>query len=88
MTEELAASLQSYLDTRLPRGEGMVMIAGAIADHVAKLTAAERPAIAKAVDKRRREFATGRYLAKQAMARIGVSGFARRREGHCRRRTK
>ena len=73
MTEELAASLQSYLDTRLPRGEGMVMIAGAIADHVAKLTAAERPAIAKAVDKRRREFATGRYLAKQAMARIGVT---------------
>lgn len=43
--------------------------------HIARLTAREREAVAKASIKRQREFATARVLARDALARIGVEGF-------------
>lgn len=40
------------------------------------LADAEAALVARAVEKRRREFATGRALAREALARLGVRGFA------------
>jgi len=42
---------------------------------VAELSPREAQAVARAADKRRREFATGRLLAREALARLGVRGF-------------
>jgi 4'-phosphopantetheinyl transferase EntD len=39
----------------------------------ARLLPAEEPVVARAVDKRRREFTTGRHLARQALAALGVA---------------
>ena len=80
MTEHPGASLQTYLDAYLPQIEGMTMMAGEIADHVDTLTAEEVPAIAKAVAKRKWEFATGRHLAKEAMRRMGMAPRGIRRD--------
>jgi len=80
MTEHLDASLQTYLDAYLPQIEGVALSAGKIANHVGNLAAEERPAIAKAVEKRRWEFATGRYLARQGMQKIGYTPKSIRRD--------
>lgn len=80
MTEHAGASLQTYLDAYLPQIEGVAMVAGEVADHVGKLAADERQAIAKAIEKRQWEFATGRYLAKEAMRSIGIAPQSIRRD--------
>jgi 4'-phosphopantetheinyl transferase EntD len=43
--------------------------------HVSRLGAREAAAIERAVDKRKREYATGRALARDALAALGVQGF-------------
>ena len=53
-----------------------VQIAGApISDHVAELLPEERRFIEKAVAKRQHEFATGRFLARGLLARLGHPDF-------------
>ena len=71
MAEHPGASLQTYLDAYLPQLEGVALSAGDIANHVGNLAAEERSAVAKAVEKRKWEFATGRYLARESMRKIG-----------------
>lgn len=51
---------------------GIAVAEAAIADHQDDLFSDERDAIASALPKRRREFATGRRLARLAMAQLGV----------------
>ena len=50
----------------------MKLAAGPVGDHRDQLHAEERAAIANAVAKRQHEFATGRYLSRQAMRALGV----------------
>lgn len=51
-------------------------VRAAVADYTESLFASERAAVAKAVDKRRREFATGRYLARQALSAMALPAVA------------
>lgn len=80
MNEHPGASLQTYLEAYLPQLEGVAMLAGEVANHVAKLAPEERPAIAKAIEKRQWEFATGRYLAKEAMRSLSIAPRGIRRD--------
>jgi len=54
--------------------EPSIRVLSAVIDarFVPSLTSLEAAIVAKAIDKRRREFATGRHLAKQALAHFGV----------------
>jgi 4'-phosphopantetheinyl transferase EntD len=80
MSSHAGASLQTYLDAYLPRIDGVTLMAGEVADHVDQLADEERPAIAKAIGKRQWEFATGRFLAKQAMRDMGITPVGIRRD--------
>ena len=48
------------------------MVAALVADHRHELFPTERPAVARAVEKRVREFATGRHLARLALGSLGL----------------
>jgi enterobactin synthetase component D / holo-[acyl-carrier protein] synthase len=61
------------LESLLPKGCAAVAQRG---DLAAPLLPEERPAIAKAVAGRRREFTTGRACAREALARLGLPGAA------------
>jgi 4'-phosphopantetheinyl transferase EntD len=67
-----------------PTTEGMAIQIAAIADHRGSLLAEELAAIEQAVEKRQREFATGRWLARQAMVDldlpVGAIGRGEQRE--------
>ncbi len=80
MSEHHGPALQSSLEAYLPKMPGMAIVAGEVADHVDALLAEERPAVAKAIGKRQWEFATGRYLARQAMRDIGLPPQSVRRD--------
>lgn len=57
-------------------GPDIVTLTGPVDDAaVAELTSREAETLLRAVDKRRREFATGRRLARRALAQVGVHGF-------------
>jgi 4'-phosphopantetheinyl transferase EntD len=63
-------TLIARLDARLP--PGLVLLASPTCDGDEHLYPVERDRIARAVDSRRREFATGRALARQALGRLGI----------------
>ena len=55
--------------------EAVITLAAPIAaDAVAELTAAERALVERSIDKRKREFATGRKLARAALAELDHRG--------------
>jgi 4'-phosphopantetheinyl transferase EntD len=62
------------LERLLPDAVEVVEVRGELAG--ASLFAAEEPTVARAVEKRRREFATARACARQALARLGVEARA------------
>ncbi len=57
----------------LPRS--VVVLASAVVDALADLPEAERRLVSRAVPKRQHEFATGRSLARRALAQLGVADF-------------
>jgi 4'-phosphopantetheinyl transferase EntD len=57
----------------LPGHRGLVCLHTPVQDLVHTLSDAECREISKAVDKRRREYATGRWLAHQALAGLGIA---------------
>jgi 4'-phosphopantetheinyl transferase EntD len=65
--------IQQAIDRQFPIRDGMCLLAGEIDDHLDELYDIEREQIAKAVEKRRREFATGRILARRAMREVGLN---------------
>jgi len=67
-------ALIARLDARLP--PGLVLLASPVRDGDDHLYPVERARIARAVDSRRREFATGRALARQALGRLGIAPVA------------
>lgn len=64
--------LTAELAIRIPRMDGLSLRVGAVADFEDELEGPEREAVARAVPKRRREFATGRHLARAAMRELGL----------------
>lgn len=56
---------------RLP--DGIEFLYAPIEDHSGDLDPLEHPAVARAVEKRRREFSTGRWLAREGLSRLGLS---------------
>ncbi len=65
--------LKTDLATQLPELPEICFVAGPIADHRSCLLEAELPAIARAQERRAWEFATGRHLARCAMADLGAA---------------
>jgi 4'-phosphopantetheinyl transferase EntD len=59
--------LSTTLGQQLPDIEGLSLVAALVAEYDDELLPTERPAVARAVPKRVREFATGRHLARLAM---------------------
>ena len=64
--------LDSNIAPQLPDIEGLEVVAALVGDHRDKLLPNEQPAIARAVEKRVREFATGRHLARHALGILGL----------------
>lgn len=64
--------LSTNVADQLPELGPVALAAGYVGDHVADLPAAERAGIARAQPKRAREFAAGRWLARQAMTDLGL----------------
>ena len=58
------------LDQRLPGG--LCLLHAPIRDRVQGLPPVERQFIERAVDRRRREFSTGRWLAREGLKRLGI----------------
>ena len=52
--------------------DGCRLLAGDIGDYGAMLYPAERESVVKAIDRRKREFATGRMLARRLMGDLGI----------------
>ena len=66
-------TLQGFVDAHFPAREGVCLLAGEVADYADELYPEELVAVASAVAKRQREFATGRYLARKAMEQLGIA---------------
>jgi len=64
--------MSGFYGYRIPDIEGMSVVAATVADHRDKLLEAERPVVAGAVEKRVREFASGRYVARLAMQALSL----------------
>lgn len=64
--------LSTDIAVQFPNLGPIALVAGYVDDHVPELFADERPAIASAQPRRAREFATGRWLARGAMAELGM----------------
>ncbi len=79
MTWRALPPLITDVARQLPDFPELRIVAGRIGDHLHELWPEERDAIARARDKRAREFATGRYLARCAMADLGVTAASIRR---------
>ena len=69
-------SLQRFLDGSFPAVEGLSLAGAPVADHLGDLYPEEHAAIAQAVIKRQHEFATGRHLARTAMASLKIGACA------------
>lgn len=65
-------ALQQFIDNHFADAEGLSIVGASVANHVDDLEADEYSYIADAVTKRRHEFSTGRYLARQAMTSLGL----------------
>ncbi len=63
--------LQAALDRVIPIREGLTVLVGGISDYQDGLFPDEEKLIEKAVESRRREFATARVLARSAMSELG-----------------
>jgi 4'-phosphopantetheinyl transferase EntD len=61
---------------QLPELEGISLVAGRIGNYTVELWPEERPAIARAQERRVHEFSTGRRLARFAMAELGLPAAA------------
>jgi 4'-phosphopantetheinyl transferase EntD len=64
--------LQEAIDRLFPLRDGLTILSAQIADHGDQLLPPERAAIEGAVEKRRREFSTGRVLARRAMGELNL----------------
>jgi 4'-phosphopantetheinyl transferase EntD len=64
--------LATDVAAQLPALPGIALVAGRVADYVHALAHEEQPALGRAVPKRVAEFSTGRYLARCAMADLGL----------------
>lgn len=65
--------LCSDLAVAPPGAERIALVGGPVADHTATLWPEERAAVARAGERRRRQFAAGRHLARLAMDQLGVA---------------
>jgi len=70
--EPSVEDVQQAIDRVFPLKSGLSLVAGPIEDRVADLYPEELEDIERAVARRRHEFATGRQLARQAMAELGL----------------
>jgi 4'-phosphopantetheinyl transferase EntD len=73
MTWRELPPLATDVAAQLPRLENIELVAARIDDHTATLWPQERDAIARARERRVREFSTGRLLARCAMAALGAA---------------
>ncbi|MAT83607.1 MAG: 4'-phosphopantetheinyl transferase [Gammaproteobacteria bacterium] len=73
MTWHELEPLATDVASMLPRWPHVSLVAGTIDDHADALYPEEAAAIARARAPRIREFATGRFLARRAMAELGLS---------------
>ena len=64
---------QTFVDEHFAPMSGVAIAAGPVADHTAGLDPEERALVADSADQRRHQFATGRYLARQAMQALGMA---------------
>ena len=65
-----SGDLQATISREFPLREGLTILAARIDDHLDQLLPPELESIEKAIDKRKHEFSTGRYLARQAMIEL------------------
>jgi len=72
MSSKLRTELSALCEQKLPKVVGMTLRVATISDHVDALYPTEREAISKAVSKRVCEFSTGRWLARELMATLGI----------------
>jgi 4'-phosphopantetheinyl transferase EntD len=72
MQGEPGQALAAELDIRIPRMDGLSLRVAPVADFEHELHGPELEAVARAVPKRRQEFATGRHLARAAMRELGL----------------
>lgn len=68
--------LDTDVDSQLPSLDDISLVAGRIGDYGAQLLPEEQAGIKRAREKRAREFSTGRYLARRAMAELGLAAAA------------
>jgi len=55
--------------------DDMMCLGSAVVDHYDDITSAEKKVVDNAVEKRQREFSTGRWLARHALAVVGIERF-------------
>jgi len=68
-----AVALQNLIERHIPARAGLRLRASAVADRADALFPEELDAVTRAAPKRRAEFSTGRWLARELMAELGVA---------------